>query len=237
MDKGLGREALILAGGLGTRLQPVVADRPKPIAEVAGRPFLERLLHQLSRHGYRRAVLCVGYKAEQIEAELGDAYGPLALAYSFEDKPLGTGGALRQAVNMVEATHVLAMNGDSFCDMDLDAFSAVHTSQRAMATIATVHREDRSRSGAVEMAATGRITVFAGRPVMPTPGLINAGVYMLRRELLLAIPAGRFVSLEDKVFPQLAQRDELFGYRVDADFIDIGTPDSYQAAQDFFSKR
>ena len=182
-------------------------------------------------------MLCVGYRAQQIEAVFGEAYGALALDYSVEDQPLGTGGALRKALNRVSSMHLLAMNGDSFCDLDLETFAQFHFCQAATATIAVLHREDRSRSGAIELDAKSRVTQFESRPVTPSPGLINAGIYMLRRDALLSIPPDTFASLEDDFFLPLSRRGDLFGYRAEAPFIDIGTPESYHAAQSMFSKR
>jgi D-glycero-alpha-D-manno-heptose 1-phosphate guanylyltransferase len=237
MDKSFQREALILAGGLGTRLRPAINDRPKPLADVVGRPFLERLLDQLGRFDYQRAILCVGYRGEQVRTQLGDRYGALALDYSFEEHPLGTGGALRKAAPMLQAPHVLAMNGDSYCDIDLAAFAAAHLRFGGEATMAVLHRDDRHRSGTVELDAQSRIVAFASRPAVPQPGLINAGVYMFRRAGLDAIPQDRAVSLEDEVFPQIVARQTLFGWRIGANFIDIGTPESYRDAQKFFAER
>jgi NDP-sugar pyrophosphorylase family protein len=230
-------EALILAGGLGTRLQSVVSDRPKPLADVDGRPFLERLLGQLAHYGYRRAILCVGYRGEQVREQLGDRHGTLALDYSFEHQPLGTGGALRNAAHMLQTPHVLALNGDSYCDMDLGALAAAHLRYGGEATVAVLHRDDRSRSGTVDLGPDGRVLAFASRPVTAGPGLINAGLYMFSRVAIDAIPAGRAVSLEAEVLPDLAARQALFGWRVDSDFIDIGTPESYRAAPKFFADR
>lgn len=230
-------EALILAGGLGTRLQSVVSDRPKPLADVDGRPFLERLLGQLARYGYRRAILCVGYRGEQVRDQLGNHHGTLALDYSFEQQPLGTGGALRNATHMLQTPHVLALNGDSYCDMDLAAFAAAHLGYGGDATVAVLHRDDRSRSGAVDLDPDGRVLAFASRPVTADPGLINAGLYMFDRGAIDAIPQGRAVSLEAEVLPDLAARRTLFGWRVKSDFIDIGTPESYRAAPKFFADR
>lgn len=230
------REALILAGGLGTRLRSVVSDRPKPIADVAGRPFLEHLLEQLVRYGYRRAVLCVGHRAEQIEARLGTSFGPLTLAYSREHAPLGTGGALALAAELAHGPEVLAMNGDSFCDMDFNAFAAAHHNAAAAVSLAVLYQADRSRAGSVELDASGRITMFSPRPVISTPGFINAGVYMFRTDVLRAISKHNKVSLEEEIFPSMAERGELFGWHVRSEFIDIGTPASYEAAQGFFLK-
>jgi D-glycero-alpha-D-manno-heptose 1-phosphate guanylyltransferase len=227
-------EALILAGGLGTRLRSVIADRPKPMADVAGRPFLAHLLEQLSRHGFRRAIICVGYNADHIRARLGDSFGPLTLAYSTEDRPLGTAGALRLAADMIESANVLAMNGDSFCDLDLVAFGQAHGSYPAAATLAVLQQQDRSRSGAVTIDSTGKILKFESRPTVASAGLVSAGVYMFRREAIREIAFDRKVSLEEEIFPLWVERGRLFGWRVEGRFIDIGTPESYDAAQHFF---
>jgi NDP-sugar pyrophosphorylase family protein len=206
------------------------------VAEVAGRPFLEHLLEQLLRYNYVRAVLCVGYQAEQVKARLGDRFGMLNLGYSSEDVPLGTGGALAQAAELVSGPNVLVMNGDSFCDMDLAAFESAHNRFSGDATVAVLHRDDRSRAGSVELDAAGRIVVFSPRPMTAAPGLINAGVYAFRTEFLRAIPRRRKISLEEVIFPAMAGRGKLFGWRVESNFIDIGTPETYQAAQEFFDK-
>ena len=235
MESGLQREALILAGGFGSRLRPTVDNRPKPLAEVCGRPFLERLLQQLLRFDYQRAIMCVGYCGEQIRTQLGESYGALALDYSFETHPLGTGGALRKATSMVRGRYVLAMNGDSFCDMDLKELAEAHLKHGGEVTIAAVYLKARSQT--VELDPDHRVVEFNSHPPPQTPGLISAGVYMFSREALDAIPEGRAVSLENEVFPQLAARKSLFGWPVEAAFIDIGTPESYQLAQKFFADR
>jgi NDP-sugar pyrophosphorylase family protein len=173
---------MILAGGLGMRLRAVVADRPKPMAEVAGRPFITFLLDHLSRHAFQRAVLCVGHMGDYVPAVLGHKYGSLELVYSFEPAPLGTGGALQNAAKLIHEHDVLAMNGDSFCDIDLSALDRVHRSCGGAATLAVLWQSDRRRSGAVTVDGSGRVVGFESRPSLPTPGLINAGVYMLRRD-------------------------------------------------------
>lgn len=227
------REAMILAGGLGSRLRAVVADRPKPMADVAGRPFITFLLDHLLRYGFRRAILCVGYMGEYVRPVLGDRYGTMELIYSFEQTALGTGGALRNAAALVRADDVLAMNGDSFCDVDLHALSRTHHACQAVATIAVLQRSNRRQSGAVTLDPSGQVIAFESRPSVPTPGLINAGIYVLRRDVLDLMPPDRNVSLEEEIFPALAARRVLFGWQVEGRFIDIGTPESYDAAQAF----
>ena len=127
---------------------------------------------------------------------LGEKYGALELRYSFEQTALGTAGALRNAAGLVREPNVVAMNGDSFCDLDLRMLEQTHGTYCAPATMAVLHRSDRGRSGALSVDASGCVVRFDSRPTEPTPGLINAGVYMLRRDVLDAIPSNRAVSLE-----------------------------------------
>jgi NDP-sugar pyrophosphorylase family protein len=231
----MAHEALILAGGLGTRLRTAVSDRPKPMADVSGRPFIVHLLGQLCRYDFRRAILCIGHMGERVSAVLGDGFGPLQLLYSFEQTPLGTGGALRLASDLISENDLLVMNGDSFCDIDLRALERVHRAHSRAATMVVLERGDRRRSGAVAVDSSGRVVKFESRPVVATAGLINAGIYMLRRDVVDMIAAGRNVSLEDEIFPLLVQRHELFSWPVKALFIDVGTPESYNAAQTLFA--
>jgi D-glycero-alpha-D-manno-heptose 1-phosphate guanylyltransferase len=204
------------------------------LAEVAGRPFITYLLDQLLRFGFRRAVLCVGHLGEYVPPVLGERYGALDLVYSFEHTALGTAGALRNAAGLVREQNVVAMNGDSFCDLDLREFEQMHETYHASATMSVLHRTDRGRSGALSVDATGCVVRFDSRPTEPTPGLINAGVYMLRRDVLDAISLNRAVSLEEEIFPDMVARRELFAWQVEARFIDIGTPESHRMAQSFF---
>jgi len=232
--KPISSEALILAGGLGTRLRTAVSDRPKPIATIRDQPFIAFLLDQLVRNGFRRAVICVGHMGELVPKALGQNFGPLELAYSFEHTPLGTGGALRNAYGLTSESDVLAMNGDSFCDFDLGALAEAHRRLGAQVTMTVLQQSDRRRAGTVVVGQGGRVVEFQSRPSADTPGLINAGVYMFRREAFLAVPEGRKVSLEEEVFPAMVQTGTLFAVPVEGRFIDIGTPESYAAAQTFF---
>jgi D-glycero-alpha-D-manno-heptose 1-phosphate guanylyltransferase len=229
-------EAMILLGGLGTRLRAAVPDRPKPMALVAGKPFVTYLFEQLSGHGWDRAILCVGHMGTYIEQNFGNQYGALRLIYAFEKEPLGTAGALRNALELTTLTDILVMNGDSYCDLDIRALAQMHRAYEGAATLAVLEQNDRRRSGAVTVDADGRIVAFESRTQSPKAGLINAGVYMLRRDLLEKIPQDTKVSLEEDVFPGLARQGSLFAWRVEAPFIDIGTPESYQAAQSLFAR-
>jgi D-glycero-alpha-D-manno-heptose 1-phosphate guanylyltransferase len=226
-------DAIVLAGGMGTRLRQVVADRPKVLAEVGGKPFLTRLLDQLLTAGVTSVVLSTGYMAEMLEAEIGTRYRGLVICYSRERQPLGTGGALRLALEKTQSDPLLVLNGDSFCDVDLWELCAFHCHKQARATLVLTSVEDTSRFGSVETDANGAVTRFEEKGGASGPGWINAGVYCLAREMIAEIPAGRAISIEQEVFPKLMGAG-LFGFRVCGAFIDIGTPHSYAEAERFF---
>jgi NDP-sugar pyrophosphorylase family protein len=231
-------DALILAGGLGTRLAGVVADRAKPVAPVGGRPFVAMLLAHIERcAAVRRVILCVGHKAQTVEAALGDRFGRLALAYSHEDSPRGTGGALRLAIERFECrAPVLAFNGDSLCTLELDGLVAFHREQRADATLALARVPDAARFGSVRLLGD-RVDGFVEKG-KPGPGWINAGAYALGRRALDALLAAPAVcSFERDVLPSLLRSCRVAGLRSRARFLDIGIPEDYARAEAFFARR
>jgi NDP-sugar pyrophosphorylase family protein len=215
-------------------LRSVVADRPKVLADIHGRPFLAYLLDYVAAAGIRSAVLCTGYMAAQVQAAFGSDYGQLALRYSQESSPLGTGGALRLVLPWLETDSVLVMNGDSFCDADLAAFWAWHCGRHADASVLLIEAADTRRYGAVRVDAEGRVLGFAEKSQVTGSGWINAGIYLLRRQLLSTIPPHTPVSLERQMFPAWLRR-RFYGYRSTARFLDIGTPASYALAHQFFT--
>jgi NDP-sugar pyrophosphorylase family protein len=227
--------AVILAGGRGSRLQPVLPDQPKVLAEFHGRPFLAYLLDQLVAAGVPKVVLCTGYRGEEVRTRLGDAYGPVPLAYSHEDQPLGTGGALRLALPLLDSDPVLVMNGDSLIEADLPAYLAWFLGRPAAAAALLLTRvADTSRFGRVEVAGDGSITHFQEKGV-PGPGWINAGVYLLKKAVLKLMAPRRFLSLEADLLPTLVGQG-LYGQGVAGQFIDIGTPESYAGAAEFLRR-
>ncbi len=230
-----GMDVLILAGGRGTRLQSLPGDVPKPLREVRGRPFLSYLLDQVRNAGARRAVLALGYKPDAfrdfVRAETSDRF---ALEISVEPEPLGTGGAMRAALPLLATESILAMNGDSYVDADLGRLAAAQRRRDARITILLAQVEDASRYGGVEIDAQGAVLRFVEKGRVG-PGLINAGVYILRRQVLEEIPAGRAVSLEREVLPAQVGRG-FYGEPAEVPFLDIGTPESYRAAEAFFRK-
>lgn len=223
----------ILAGGLGTRLRPVVGDRPKVVADVAGRPFLAWLLDQIAAAGFRDAVLCVGWEADQVEAAIGPAHGPLRVRYSREPSPLGTGGAVRHALSLLDGDSAMVMNGDSACDADLAAAWAWHRALRSEATLVLAEVPDTDRYGRVEVDPAGAVCRFVEKQEGSGPGWINAGIYLLARERIEELPDRAPLSLERDVFPGWVGRG-LHGYRARGGFLDIGTPQSYARALAFF---
>lgn len=225
--------AIILAGGMGTRLKSVVADRNKVLAQVNGRPFLICLFDQVLAAGIRNAVLCTGYKSQQVQEELGAQYQDLQIAYSPEEQPLGTGGALAQAARKCSSSRLIAMNGDSYCDVRLDELWQWHTKTGAVATIQLAQVPDVSRFGSVALDSESRIIRFDEKGGASHAGSINAGIYCMSRELFESIPADRAISMEREVFPSLIGHG-LFGRGGGSRFLDIGTPDSYAAATSFF---
>ncbi len=226
--------AAILAGGLGTRLRTVVADRPKVLAEVNGRPFLSFLLDQLSRAGVRSVVLCTGYRGEQVCRSLGERYRDLQLSYSHETRALGTAGALRLALPRLASDPVLVMNGDSFCAADLADFWNFHCGRRAEATILLTRGARAQRFGGVNIDNNGAVLEFAEKRTGGGADWINGGIYLLSRRALLSIPEDQQVSLEYDVFPSLVGRG-LYGYQTEGRFLDIGTPDDFASAAGFFA--
>lgn len=225
--------ACILAGGRGTRLRSVLSDRPKPLAPVGGRPFVTRLLDQVARAGWGPAILCTGYMAERVEESLGHRYAGLDLLYSKETEPLGTAGAVRLALRLIESDRVLVLNGDSFAEVDLTAQLEEHRRSRARATIALVEVEDAGRYGKVQLDGDGWVARFDEKIERAGSGLINAGVYLLSRDVVESIPADRAVSMEREVFPALIGHG-LRGYVAHGRFLDIGTPESLARAESFF---
>ena len=227
--------AVILAGGLGTRLRGVVCDKPKVLADVGGRPFLEYILDQLARHGVRSVVLCTGYMGDHLENQFGAAYNNIALSYSREPHPLGTGGALRMAVPMLKSETTLVLNGDSYCGAPLGEFALWHTKRQSKATILLVQTDDTRRFGRVQIDEDGRVVEFMEKAETEGPGWINAGIYLVERQMIDSIPADRAVSIEREIFPDWIGRG-LHGFCCKGCLWDIGLPSSYaQANAEFVS--
>lgn len=227
--------AVILVGGLGTRLRAHVPDRPKALAEVGRRPFLSYVLDRLTAVGMTSVVLCTGHRGEQIQQAFGSAYRDMPLRYSHEPTPLGTAGALRYALPLLDAEVVLAMNGDALWDVDLEAFWHWHGRRGAEASLVLMRTPDTSRYGRVRVDRANRVQGFEEKSA-GGPGWMNTGIYLLSRRVIARIPEGRPVSIEREVFPGLVGHG-LYGYRSRGRFLDIGTPESYRLAEAFVRRR
>lgn len=228
--------AYILAGGFGTRLRQAVPDRPKALAEILGRPYIYHLLDSLARFGLKRVVLCTGHLAEMLEQALGCEYRGMELLFSREDAPLGTGGALRLALARHPAPLALCINGDSLTDADLCEFLQWFTHRGEagpeLGALLLAPVDDAARYGSVTTDTTGRVLGFVEKG-QGGQGWISAGVYLLRPSCLEGVAPGQSASIEQDVFPRLAEQGALCAYRARARFLDIGTPESYAGAGRF----
>jgi mannose-1-phosphate guanylyltransferase len=223
-------DAVILVGGLGTRLRPLTCNRPKPLLPLANRPFIERALLRLREQGVSRAILAVQYLADQFREALGDgeALG-IAVQIEEEPEPRGTAGAVRHLVHTLRGTTVV-LNGDSLHDLDLQAMLSAHRAGAAVATIALTPVEDPSAFGLVETDEAGRVRRFVEkpRPDQITTNLINAGTYILEPEALALIPPDTFQMFERDLFPELLRRGRpVYGFASGGYFTDIGRPATY----------
>lgn len=221
-------DAIVLAGGLGTRLRAVVADVPKPMAPVAGRPFLEILLSSLQRQGVQRVVLSVGYLADRIVSHFGPRFHDVELVYEIEDEPLGTGGALRRALLRCRTPAALVVNGDTFLDLDLATLTAHWQQSHAPILIARAV-DDTLRYGRVEIG-DGVVRTFLDKG-HPGPGLINTGHYVLPSDLLSDSELPERFSFEADFLSKRVPRLRMDVIVAEGRFIDIGVPDDYRAAQ------
>ncbi len=219
---------------MGTRLRSVVSDRPKVLARVCNRPFITFLLDQLIAARTKEVILCTGFRAGDIQKELGNSYRSLNIVHSTESEPLGTGGALRLALPLINTDTVLIMNGDSFVNVELTAYMEWFFQKERQASLLLVKVPDTGRYGKVIVDNDERITAFKEKSPDSGPGLINAGIYLIKKPLVASIPAAIPYSLERQFFPGLIQNG-IYGFYSNCNFIDIGTPDSYVQAQELFS--
>lgn len=224
-------QAIILAGGLGTRLRPVVSNTPKSMASIQGVPFIEILVRRLAEQGVGKIVVAIGYLAEQIVdhfSAIGDI-GP-ELLFHREEELLGTGGAIFSAIGLCDPGEVFVLNGDTYVEVDLAALGKARAEHDASVAMCLVEASDTSRYGAVSITSEGWIRSF-GEKSRRGPGLVNAGVYAFDRDLINLPPMAPPFSFEREMIAPLVQSTQVFGFRTGGRFIDIGMPDDYRAAQ------
>lgn len=221
-------QAVILAGGLGTRLKPITGATPKPLVLIHGRPFLEYQLEALRENGVREFVFCLGYGAPEFSGYFGNGtrWG-VTIQYAIEQELLGTGGALKLAEPLLHNSF-LVLNGDTFARLDYGALEAFHHAQKAVATIAVQPVAGPDVPGNVVLNADRAITEFREKRTLKAARWLNAGIYMFEKSVLAAIPAGTRVSLEVETFPGLITSGaRVLGFVFSDYFIDIGTPETY----------
>lgn len=228
-------EAIVLVGGLGTRLRDVVSDLPKPLAPVCGRPFLSYVLDHLAACGIRRTILATGYMAEKIEAAVGATWKGMSIAYSRERERLGTGGAIGLAARMLQGEGVHIANGDTFLRFDLQALEASVWDSGCSLGVALAYVPDVGRYGAVVLEGS-RLQSFREKGGHGA-GFINAGSYFLSESALRALPATDAYSFEELVLLPETTKGNVAGFTATDDFIDIGVPADYELAQRLFASR
>ena len=226
LEKDFDLEAIVLAGGLGTRLRSVVSDLPKPMAPINGKPFLEYILNYLKKNEVTRVVLSVGYKWETIKEYFGNSFENIELIYSVEDEPLGTGGAIKKALTVCDKNNIFIINGDTFFDvnlqnLELKDFCKIQLSLKPMNNF--------DRYGCVETNIEGFVTTFTEKGFREY-GNINGGIYLIAKNIFDEFDLGEKFSFEEFMqnnFKQLNISTKVF----DNYFIDIGIPEDYQKAQ------
>ena len=225
-----GKEAIILAGGLGTRLRNILPDLPKCMAPVNGIPFLDILIAYLQRQGVTHIIFSLGYMSEPIIQHINRHHTAHRVSFSVEDKPLGTGGAIFSALSKAKSKQVFVFNGDTFFNVDLKSLEKFHLHQKAQCSLALKPMMDISRYGTVELNPDGTIRLFREK-ASGTTGLINGGVYLINRDAFLKENFETKFSFEDDYLAKYLDKHTISGLVQDEYFIDIGIPKDYARAQ------
>jgi D-glycero-alpha-D-manno-heptose 1-phosphate guanylyltransferase len=227
-------DAIILAGGLGTRIRELFPNTPKPLVKINNTPFLDILIKQLySIKKISRVILALGHGSSCICNYYENNKSILPLLYSFEEYPYGTGGAFYNALDLVEGDHVLVLNGDSYLEFDLKALLDTHLSTKAHLTLAATKVDDSSRFGTILLNDQGQVLAFEEKQGLAIPGIINGGVYIFNRSIKGIYTFDKKVfSLENDLFPKITNAGKLYAINCTGTFIDIGTKSSYFEAQD-----
>jgi len=219
-------DVVILCGGKGERLQSVLSDKPKVLADINGKPFLAILIDKLKKFGFKRFILSVGYKREDIIDCFKDSG---IIVFSQEESALGTGGGLKKAQKLIESDTFLAMNGDSFCDLDFNQLLSFHKEKKAVLTIALTKAPEAKDYGTVTVDSSGRIKNFQEKVEGNDVRLVSAGIYLMNKDIFNYMPQDEAFSLEYDLFPKTK---DSFGYTSEAKLYDIGTPERYNKTKE-----
>lgn len=228
-------DAVILCGGLGERLRDVVSNRPKAMAEINRRPFLDILINYVADFGFRRFILCIGYMGDFIKQYYQQKKGSLKIIFSEEKEPLGTAGAIKNAESLIKSSPFLALNGDSFCQIDLRKFLQFHLEKKALASIVLTKAIDSGDYGNVALGESGQIITFDEKTNKHKNSFVNAGIYLFQKRILSSISTNEKFSLEKDFFPKMVA-NKFYGYITQKRFIDIGTPARYKKAEKLWKK-
>lgn len=223
-------EAIVLAGGFGTRLQGLIKDIPKPMAPINGKPFLTYVFNYLRKNGVSRFILSVGYKRESIQDYFGDEYRSIPILYAVEETPLGTGGGIKESLKMTSNSVVLVINGDTFFDVDLGKLLSTHTANGADVTLACKYMDDFERYGSIEFDEAGKMVSFKEK-TDSKDGYINGGVYAMNRDIFVPFSLTPPFSFETDFLEVYLKDLNVRVLQCEGYFIDIGVPDDYERAQ------
>jgi len=227
-------DVVILCGGAGTRLANVVADRPKPMAEVNEKPFLDILIDYFACFGLKRFILCAGHMSQVIKDHYAKKAGPLQFIISEEKTPLGTAGTIKNAQKFIKTDTFLVANGDSFCPVDLEEFHRFHFQKNALMSMVVTQSKDTFDCGSVVLDSGQKIVDFKEKK--PGAGFVNAGIYFFGKNILNLIAENTKCSLEYDIFPKLTDRNA-YSFICRKELIDIGTPQRYELAKKYFAQK
>lgn len=220
-------DVAVLCGGLGARLRNVVSGRPKILARIGEKTFLDILVDNLTSHGFRKLVLCTGYSRQQVKEYVSQK--GYDLIFSEEDEPLGTGGAIKNARGLIKSHPFMVINGDSICNVDLREFMDYHAGKKGLLSIILAKSGASQDFGSVLVDKSGRITGFKEK-AGGNSGLINAGIYLMGQDIFSIMPEQHKFSLEYDFFPRIVDKYNCYGFLTDNEVIDIGTPERYEKA-------
>ena len=222
--------AIILAGGLGTRLRSVVSELPKCMAPVNGRPFIDYVIHYLLQYNVKHFIFSVGYKSEAIINHIQTNYPELHVDFAIEECPLGTGGAIQLALSYVKEENAIIVNGDTIFEADLHQLSSKHLQYASVCTLALKPMKQFDRYGVVTIDANNKVTGFQEKRYYDE-GLINGGIYIVNKSSFLQHQFPEVFSFEKDFLEKYILEEKMIGYPFDAFFIDIGIPEDYERAQ------
>lgn len=227
-------DVVILCGGLGKRLRTAVSDKPKPMAEINGRPFLDILIDYVASYGFQRFTLCTGFKSQFIKQYYQSKKGGITILVSEEKEQLGTGGAIKNAESLIQSNIFLVLNGDSFCQIKVQDFLSFHSRKKAVVSIVLTSIERAMDSGVVQLDEDQKIISFSEKTSVNETCLVNAGIYIFNRTVFGQMSPGKKFSLEYDFFPRILGKG-IYGYITDERLFDIGTPEKLELARQHFT--